>query len=347
MEEVIAFSTRSLTDPRPLINYVFGTFIEEVISRQRSGSWEIEESERLKNEGKRSNQIAILEWLYTESRVPLFGQWNHNRHVNLYIHDEDVKHARSRDTTPLDTPSKLYQFIGIQENVKVTFPDQVEEAPESFISILWPSPKATEPLLGICHKISQHQPLTDLHLLGIQVPDTPRTEAPVMSKNTRSIWISYCDIPTSFLRSILKQLAECSALQLFRLDGMALQELEADLDQLLQSLVSHHEKRDEDQTGLRIAFSHSTLSDAFKKKWMARCEGMKIRLELTCVTYQQHLYLVSIIRHTARDLIISFLPTASKGWGKVMFLVCLHLGGCPIPAKLGTPLAKVGTHWPR
>ena len=281
MEEVIAFSTTSLTDPRSLINYVFATFIEEMISRQRSGGWEIEENDRLKNEGKRANQIAILEWLYAESRVPLLGQWNHNRQINLYNHDNDDKQNRSRDTTPLDTPSKLYQFIGIKENVTEKIPDQVEEPPESSISILWPSANATQPLLHICHKISQQQPAADLHLLGIHLLETPATEAPVMSRSTRSLWISYCDIPLSYLRSILRQVAQCAALRLFRLDGMDLQELEDDLDELLQKIVSQRQNSDEDQMSLKIAFCHSNLSDAFKNKWLARCEGTNIRLELT------------------------------------------------------------------
>ena len=280
IEKVIAFSTRSLADPRPLINYVYGTFIEELVRRQRTGSWEIKENSKLESEGKNLNGIAILQWLYDESKVPLLGQCNHNRHVNHYNHDDDDRHSRPRDTTPLHVPSKLYQFIGIKDDIEATatFPDT--EGLKSVIRILWPCPKATNHLLDTCHKISKHQPVMELQLLGVQFPDIPAAEAPILSRNTRSIWVSYCDMPVNFTRSLLRQLVACVTLEMIRLDAMDLREIEGDLDELLEHTVSHHENGAEYRTSLRLGFSYSILSEGFKTKWKARCEGASIPLEL-------------------------------------------------------------------
>ena len=38
--------------------------------------------------------------------------------------------------------------------------------------------------------------------------------------------------------------------------------------------------------------------------------------------------------------VIIFLPTASEGWGKVMFSVCPHLGGTPARSRWGGTAAR-------
>ena len=69
------------------------------------------------------------------------------------------------------------------------------------------------------------------------------------------------------MRSILRQLFDCSALQTIDLHFMGLHEIETDLDQLLENLSSHCLKQKRE---LRFIVTMSMLSTNFCEKWAHR-----------------------------------------------------------------------------
>ena len=75
------------------------------------------------------------------------------------------------------------------------------------------------------------------------------------------------------MRNVLQQLHNCITLTNLELIGVALREVEEDLDQLLDNLVSNHEKG-LSQDELRIWIEGHRLSEEFAAKWNERCEGI-------------------------------------------------------------------------
>ena len=94
-----------MADPRPLVDHVYTAFHEYELGQMRSSN---------------STPLigtSLLESLYQESAVPLPGSAHHNQHINYYGHYWDDREKRPRDTTPMFTPSKLYLFNEMTEDV--------------------------------------------------------------------------------------------------------------------------------------------------------------------------------------------------------------------------------------
>ena len=207
----------------------------------------------------------LFHYLYVESRVQLAGHPLHNKHINYY---------GPRDTTPVYTPSRYYEFLDIQCDIQHT--EQDADQPECGIYISYPDEAVTQSLLTTCHNISRHQPVTDLYLWGVECRDLPAAvEAPIMSRNARSLWLSLCDLPVRFIRQILRQLidSDCITLQKLKMGDMDLSEVEAQLEELMEQLVSHHEAGAA-QEKLEVQLHNLVLSWKFVEKWRRRCEGI-------------------------------------------------------------------------
>ena len=176
---------------------------------------------------------SLLESLYQESAVPLPGSALHNQHINYYSHIMDDHEKRPRDTTPVFTPSKLYLFEGMKEDVtlghrtpepgvtRCTDPGQSE--PNSFnnqecaIWIYAPDKSLTERLLSLCRTISASQPVTHFHLTSNIIGDKCElTEAnvPIMSKKPKSLVLFWVDVSSS----VWKKLLQHESLQVLRLE---------------------------------------------------------------------------------------------------------------------------------
>ena len=202
-EEVVKFICGLMADPRLLVDHVHTAFNEDVLEEMRA-----------------SNEIpdidtSLLESLYQASAVPLPDSALHNQHVNYYDHYRDDLKKIPRDTTPVFTPSKLYVFDWMEEDVTLehrtpepgvtgcTDPGQSE--PNSFNNqecAIWinePYESLTERLLSLCRTISASQPVTDFHLQLNYDNRYDLTEAnvPIMSKEAMSLVLENVDVSSS------------------------------------------------------------------------------------------------------------------------------------------------------
>ena len=192
--EVVKFVCGLMPDPRPLVDHIYTTLHEYILG----------------NMGKDQKIIphfdtSLLESLYQESAVLLPGSALHNQHINYYDHHEDDMLRRPRDTTPVFTPSKLYMFEKMKEDVtlghrtpeigitRFTNPDQSE--PNSFNNqecAIWihePDESLRERLLSLCRTISASQPVTDFQVESLSGNRCELTEAniPIMSNEAKSL----------------------------------------------------------------------------------------------------------------------------------------------------------------
>ena len=232
----------------------------------------------------------LLQALYSESRVQLPGHPLHNKYINYYNHWEDDYMKRPRDTTPIYTPSRWYEFRYMREDVQgdIQYTEQDADQPECGIDIFQPHEAVTKSLLTKCHNISRHQPVTDL-CLSVHCRDLPAVEAPIMSRNAQSLRFAFCILTVGFMKSILCQLiiSRCVTLQMLRLEWIdfslveghfsGLGAVEEELDELMEQLVSHHEAgtaQEKLNVMLKEEVTKRYLSGEFMAKWSRRCQGI-------------------------------------------------------------------------
>ena len=151
--------------------------------------------------------------------------------------------------------------------------EQGAELPECAMYIDGVNEMVSKSLLSVCRTISKHQPVTDLLMGNVYSDDATEAEVPILSRNIRSLHISFCNLPLSFMRNILQQLHNCVTLTNLTLFYVDISEVEEDLDKLLDNLVSNHAKG-LSQEKLRIWMERSGLSKEFMTKWNERCEGI-------------------------------------------------------------------------
>ena len=160
--EVVKFTCGLMSDPRPLVDHVYTAFIEHVLEKMRSES------------DKPYIDTSLLESLYRESTVPLPGSAQHNQYINFYCHAYNDHSKRHRDMTPVLTPSKLYVFWEMKEDVTlehrttetgaITDPGQSAPNSDSQECAIWikePDKSLTEKLLSLSETISASQLVTD------------------------------------------------------------------------------------------------------------------------------------------------------------------------------------------
>ena len=214
--EVVKFVCGLMSDPRPLVDHVYTLRNEYVLEEMRT-SGDIPYIDR-----------SLLESLYQESAVPLPGSVLHNQHINYYDHRYGL-----RDTTPVFTPSKLYLFDAIKEDVtlghrtpepgvtRCTDPGQSE--PNSYnnqecaIWICVPDESLTERLLSLCRTISASQPVTHFHLFYGRY-DLTEANVPIMSKEAKSLVLKYVDVSSSVWNYLLQH----ESLEVLRLEKTCL-----------------------------------------------------------------------------------------------------------------------------
>ena len=215
----------------------------------------------------------LLKSLQAESSVRLVDDPLHNKYINYYDHDEDEKEKRPSDTI-VYFPSTIYHFKKMKEDIVLgEYKEQGVELPECAMYIREPKGMVTESLLSTCRTISEHQEVTDLWMYGVHCGDATEAEAPILSRNIQSLHIYHCEFSSSFLRNILQQLYDCVTLTNLELQHVDLREVEEDLDKLLESLVSNHEKG-LSQKKLSISMQMNGLSKEFATKWNERREGI-------------------------------------------------------------------------
>ena len=99
-----------------------------------------------------------------------------------------------------------------------------------------------------------------------------------------------CDLPVDYIRNIIRQLVEshCVTLQNCNFLSFDLSEVEDDLDDMLEHVVSHHERAPREQflivhynkdahpilRKLRLSMIGNNLSEDFEEMWTEICEGV-------------------------------------------------------------------------
>ena len=96
-----------MLDPRPLVDHVYSTMITFLLKESRPLEY------------KPGINSTLLESIYKEAAIQLPGSALHNQHINYYDHVMDDDTKRPRDSTPIYTPSKVYIFNEMMENVTV------------------------------------------------------------------------------------------------------------------------------------------------------------------------------------------------------------------------------------
>ena len=180
--------------PDELAAFVYEFWINEVLTQSSLwAQYSAHSKESL------SKDFEMFQELYREGAPRLTGSWNHNKYINYYNHAEDDNLQRSRDVTPIYTPSGLYQFIAMKEELLLADKDTEVENGKCSISVCWPEAKATRSILSACREISWQQPVVYLLLLGLQsstaVAITP-DDVLSLSTSTTSVHIGWCDLPT-------------------------------------------------------------------------------------------------------------------------------------------------------
>ena len=218
--EVVKFVCGLMPDPRPLVDHVYTACIEHVLGQMKTLPY-IPDIDR-----------SLLESLYQESAVPLPGSALHNQHINYYGHYMDDLKKRPRDTTPLFTPSKLYLFEGMKEDVTLGHktpeigvtrcgdPGQSEQNGfnnhECAIWLCEPDESLRERLLSLCRTISTSQPVTDF-CLTCRCKLT-EANAPIMSKEPKLLVLERVEVSSSVWNYLLQH----DSLQALHLDSTRL-----------------------------------------------------------------------------------------------------------------------------
>ena len=259
--EVVIFVAGLMKDSRPLVQYVYEMQVEEYLNEMRAGGPPLIDADLFKS-------------LHAESSARLVDHPLHNKYINYYDHGEDERKKRPSDITAINHPCKIYYFRHMEEDIVLgEYKEQRAEIPECAMFIQYPDEMVTKSLLSTCRTISEHQPVTDLWLWNVRCRDATEAEAPILSRNIQSLLIGFCKLSSSFMRNILQQLHNCVTLTYLNLQYVDLSEVEKDLDQLLDNLVSNHEKG-LSQEKLRIRLARIRLSEEFVAKWNERCEGI-------------------------------------------------------------------------
>ena len=200
----------------------------------------------------------------------------------------DLEHTKQEGEMPdLEHAEQEAEILDLEHAEQETeMPDpkhtkQEREMPEFAIVIYKPNKAAVNSLLSTCYQISQYQAVTDFCVWEIKYEngDFAAAEAPVMSRKSQSLTLYDCILPATFVRNILRQLFHCSnALRSIVLEDIDLREVEDDLDELLEHIVSYHKKGLAQQTlRLRLGggiFTSSNLSEEFVKKWERQCRNV-------------------------------------------------------------------------
>ena len=260
-----------MEDPTPLVNHVYEAYVQMA----RNMIYGYTETEtRLQAQGKDLSSTDLFNILYTESRVPLFGQ----PHCNQFVCINENHEGEGE----IVTPSKLYMFERVSEvDVPVTkFAEQgrSEEAPECILCIHKPDPAAIKDLLSTCCEISKRQPVTHLFIADATCEDLTSEEVPTLSRNVQVVCAINCEWPRSFWKKLLHQMFNCVHLRKLWLESTNLHQLEEDLDELLEHLKSN--------TGLtnhqvEVLLTENIFSEKFMEKWNGSNSGIICNIQLS------------------------------------------------------------------
>ena len=254
-EEIITFACGMMTDPTPLVRYVYEVYTKRYQDWMRTGRWDRDQDGTLLPYKKDIDDVELFTSIYTESAVTLLGSPYHNQYVNIY-HD-------AKDTTPLYVPSRLHVFLEIDNDIPFDFKHSEQCAKdECSVVIYYPDSIVSRSLLSLCYRISQFQPLTAMCMLGINSQELTGADVPIFGTNIQFLWLLQNKLPVPFLSNMLYQLSsKCSALETLVMNDVQLDHVEDELGILFESLAQNH------HTNLKIWMANNNLSELFKQSW--------------------------------------------------------------------------------
>ena len=193
--QVVLLVCGLMSDPTPIVHLVYEYWI---------------------NDGQKSAGKTLIEAMFHEAGLPVPKDLLHNQWINYYDHSEGL----IKDTTPVYVPSRWYWFRLMKAKVSCNIQHGDTDVPECTISIIEPHITVTKDLLSICHRTCQHQTVRNLILRNIRCEDLPEPPVFTISKNTESMEITSCKLPTETLSHLMQQIKECSALHVLNLSSM-------------------------------------------------------------------------------------------------------------------------------
>ena len=189
--QVVLLICGLMPDPTPIICLVFEHWIAD---------------------GPKSEVKTLIEPMFHEAQLPVPKNLLHNEWINYYDHD---------DTTPIYVPSRLYEFNEMKAKVSCNIHHGHTEIPECSMSmsLFFPNEAMSKSILSICHRICQHQAVRDLDMYQVQCEDLPEPCVFNISRNTESMTIIFCTLPTQTLSHVIQQINGCSSLRVLHLYG--------------------------------------------------------------------------------------------------------------------------------
>ena len=206
--EVVLFAVGLMSDPTPLVDYAYQIMINHKLAVLRNEEYSVTTIR---------NDHDLLKSLYIESEIQLPGHPLHNQHINYYNFFGDDREIRSRDTTAIYFPSKLYVFRNIKHDIVLGPEHREQEAdiPECTLMISFHNPDEAvkQNLLSICQVIMRNQAIKDLFVENVKPTDLPQKFAFNISNYIQLLCLERCDIPSQTLNHLMEQINECRALR--------------------------------------------------------------------------------------------------------------------------------------
>lgn len=308
-----------MSDPNPLVRYVYLTYVEDILAKMRDSSTCLETKDKdvhswlyaLSPEDRK-----LLSSLYAESPVDLPGRAFRNPHINYYHCGPFFDFA---DESPIYTPSKLYMFMYLDGDViwDGIYGDCSREDVQGCTICIRGKDKGTaNSLLATCRRISEAQPITELYAESLDCYDSVHTEVFIMSKEALSLKLYWCTMYPELMEHLLEQLEDCTKIETIALDETRFHGIES-----FQSLHT--------MTSL-------TRLDLYNTNM---CPDL-----CACVCKQlQHLVHLQFLRFVGNWLKDQgcHLVESIKAWGPGARLTELYLGACKMPASVCGPLLAV------
>ena len=201
-----------MVDPNLLVDYVYQSAIQHHWSEVRKGL-----------EMDMHNDIDLFRSIYSETSSA-FPNPLHNQHINLYYQAKfTTEWVKSQNKIPVRIPSKIYFFDDkIPPNGFITPGEMTDDLWDCaiYVNLVYNSDAVTScNLMSLCHKISQHQYVSDLHLFRLNCDDSNEIDCFNVSKQCKSIHVNDCSIPSQVLVHLQQQLCHCPELQILRFLG--------------------------------------------------------------------------------------------------------------------------------
>ena len=190
--QVVLLICGLMADPSPIILLVYECWIDD---------------------GQKSAGKSLIEAIFRETGLPVPKDPLHNQWINYYDHSEGL----IKDTSPVYIPSRMYWFKYMKAKVSCQIQHGDTNVPECTMSIYWPDESVTKNISSICYRICQHQLVRSMYMNSIRWEDLPEPHVFTISKNTESIKIISCKLPTETLSHLLQQINGCSALRVLDL----------------------------------------------------------------------------------------------------------------------------------